>query len=358
MSNKIILRIEKIIKETPDTITIHFAHPKEPFSYLSGQFLTLICNVDAKEERRSYSLCSSPYFDKHLSLTVKRVKGGKMSNYLIDYLKAGDKIAVLPPVGNFYYKPQDASRHIVLIGGGSGITPLFSIIKSVLVQEPNSTVSLIYVNSDREHTIFYDQLESWSSEYGSRFLIVHYWSDETTKQSNTGFFSKLFRKKNDHRINSERLKAIFEDLGIKKESNNEFYLCGPQGLMEMATSTIKKIGFSKDVIHKESFYVPEKAENLSAKSSQEHEIKIFFKGKEHLVKIATGKSVLFAGLESGIDLPYSCQSGNCTSCAGKCVSGSITMSATEGLTQEQLNNGYVLTCVGYPQSDDVVIEFD
>lgn len=353
MSDRTLLHIEEIVKEAPHTITIHFAQPEQAFSYLSGRFLTLICDVGGKEERRSYSLCSSPYVDKQLSITIKRVKGGKMSNYLIDNLKAGDKIAVLPPVGNFTYKPQDASRQIVLIGGGSGITPLFSIIKSALVHEPNSTVSLIYVNSCREHTIFYEQLESWSSKYESRFRVVHYWSD---RQPNTGFFYRLFSKKNNHRINAARLKSIFEDLAIGKEHNSEFYLCGPQGLMEMATSTIRKIGFPKEIIHKELFHAAEQAENSSAKPSQEHLVKILFKGKEHQVGVATGTTVLFAGLEHGIDLPYSCQNGSCNSCAAKCISGKIAMSTTEGLTEEQIKNGYVLTCVGYPQSDDVVID--
>lgn len=128
--------------------------------------------------------------------------------------------------------------------------------------------------------------------------------------------------------------------------------------MEMATATIQKIGFSNEVVHKESFYNPIKTKNTSTEAQQAYQIKILLKGKEHQVNVPPGKSILFAGLELGIDLPYSCQSGNCISCAGKCISGRIEMFATDGLTTEQIESGYVLSCVGHPKSDDVVIEFD
>lgn len=158
MNDKTVLYIQDIVPETSDTITIHFAQPEQQLSYLSGQFLTLISEIGGKEERRSYSLCSSPYIDDNLSVTVKRVKGGKMSNYLINNIRIGDKIVALPPMGNFKFRPENTQRHIVLIGGGSGITPLFSIIKSALLKEPAAAVSLIYVNSNRVNTIFYQHV--------------------------------------------------------------------------------------------------------------------------------------------------------------------------------------------------------
>lgn len=361
MSNKTVLYIREIVQETADTITIHFAQPEHQFDYLSGQFLTLISEIDGKEERRAYSLYSSPYIDKDLSVTIKRVKNGKMSNHLNDNLKAGDKIGVLPPTGNFNFKPTNGQRHIVLIGGGSGITPLFSIIKSALTKEPASILSLIYVNANRENTIFYKQLEQWSSQVPSRFRIIHYWGDEwKNEQPKPGFWSRIFTRRdvNTHRINPVRLKTIFSDLQLAKDTDSEFYICGPQGLMEMTTATIQGIGFSKEVVHKESFYTAAKTTHKPIKTQQEDQVKILFKGKEHQVNVAAGKSILFAGLESGIDLPFSCQSGNCTSCAGKCVSGQVEMSTTEGLTEQQIMDGYVLACVGFPKSDDVVIEYN
>lgn len=134
-------------------------------------------------------------------------------------------------------------------------------------------------------------------------------------------------------------------------------MCGPLELMEMAVDTIQKTGFSEDMINKESFYTAAEAKNISAPSTQERQIEILFKGKEYSVQVKSGTSILFAGLQAGIGLSYSCQSGNCTTCAGKCVSGEVEMSTTAGLTRQQLEGRYVLTCVGYPKSDDVVIEF-
>lgn len=354
MSDTTILYVNKIEQETADSITIHFSQPEKQFNYLSGQFLTLIAEIDGKEERRAYSICSSSYIDKDISVTVKRVKGGKMSNHLYDNLKAGDTMIVLPPMGNFNLKPANIPDHVVLIACGSGITPLFSMVKTVLLAHPTSMVSLVYVNANKNSTIFYDQLQEWASEYPSRFHIVHYWGDEMkVNQPKTGFFARLFKKKNIHRINTTHLKTIFNELQITKETSSLFYLCGPQGLMDMATKTIIETGFSKEMILKESFYTVTKGKP----TSEQHQIKILFKGKEHEVNVPSGKSILFAAFESGIDLPYSCQSGNCISCAGKCISGNVEMLTTDGLTEKQIKDGYVLTCVGYPKSDDVVIEF-
>lgn len=361
MSDKTLLYIQDIVQETSDTITIHFAQPEQQLNYLSGQFITLISEIEGKEERRSYSLCSSPEIDKNLSVTVKRVKGGKMSNYLNDKIKVGDKLLALSPLGNFKFEPENIQRHIVLIGGGSGITPLFSIIKSVLIKEPASIVSLIYVNSNRENTIFYQQLEQWHSEFSSRFRIVYYWSDVAKReQLKAGFWKRIFKKKDvyGHRINSVRLETILNDLHIKKSSNTEFYICGAQGLMEIATMTLQKMEFSKDVIRKENFYTATKTENTPSEAQQAYQIKILLKGKEHEVNVPAGKSILFAGLDLGIDMPFSCQSGNCISCSGKCLSGKVEMSVTDGLTEQQIKDGYILTCVGYPKSDDVIIEFN
>lgn len=361
MIDKIQLYIQDIVQETSDTITIHFAQPEQQLNYLSGQFITLISEIEGKEERRSYSLCSSPYIDKNLSVTVKRIKGGKMSNYLNDNIKVGDKILALSPLGNFKFEPENIQRHIVLIGGGSGITPLFSIIKSVLIKEPASTVSLIYVNSNKENTIFYQQLEQWQSEYSSRFRIVHYWSDVAkSEQAKAGFWERIFKKKDAyaHRINSVRMKAFLNDLHVKENTNTEFYICGAKGLMEIATATLQEMDFPNNVIHKENFYTETKTENTPSEAQQAHQIKILLRGKEHEVNVSAGKSILFAGLDFGLDMPFSCQSGNCISCAGKCLSGKVEMTATDGLTEEQIKNGYILTCVGFPKSDDVVIEFN
>jgi ring-1,2-phenylacetyl-CoA epoxidase subunit PaaE len=361
VNKKIGLYIQDIVDETADTVTIKCAQSNPKLDYLPGQFLTVIAEINGKEYRRAYSLCTSPYADDYLAVTIKKVKGGKMSNYLCENLKAGDKLLVLPPMGNFKFKPGGDQRHIMLIGGGSGITPLFSIIKSALIEEPTSMVSLIYVNSNRKNTIYYRELEQWSSQFSPRFRIEHYWSDVMkSEQPKRNFWLRLFKKAeaSAHRINSLRLKAILNGFGIENSTNPEFYICGPQQLMEMAKTTIQEMGFPKRLVFSEDFYNPIKTKRTEIEVPQRHQIKIRLKGKEHEVTVPAGKSILFSALDLGIDLSYSCQSGNCVSCAGKCLSGNVEMSTSEGLTKEQKEDGYVLTCVGYPKSDDVVIEFN
>jgi ring-1,2-phenylacetyl-CoA epoxidase subunit PaaE len=345
METRIQLKINDICKETSDAFTLQFEPTKEPIPYYPGQFLTLIAQIDGKEIRRAYSLSSSPYADPHLSVTIKRVTGGRMSNYLLDHLSKGDCIEALAPAGNFYLKRSYVRRNLVLIAGGSGITPLFSMIKSVLTLEAHSVVTLIYVNSCKEKTIFYEALESLAFRYQSRFLLRHYWSADRK-----GWLSKIFR--HSHRLNATRLRELFRELGIQRDKNPEFYLCGPQGLMKLASATIESLGFPKELIQQEHFYIPTKIKN-----DRPYSIKIKMKGKEHIIQVNPGTSILHAGLEAGLDLPYSCQSGACNTCAVKCTSGKVGMSSTEGLSPKLLKEGYVMACVGYPLTEDVCLEY-
>lgn len=362
MNEKTVLPIKNIVRQTADTITLHFDHPPTRWNYLPGQFLTLILEIDGKEERRAYSLCSSPYIDEGLSVTIKRVRGGKMSNYLHEHIRIGDEMVVLPPAGNFTLDPANTSRHLVLIGCGSGITPLFSILKSALTKASTAKVSLIYVSPNPEKTIFYKDLSQWVSDFPSRLSVFYYWGDEWKKkvQGKAGFWTRLLTNKGTyaHRIDAARLQSIFNDLTIGADTDAQFYICGPQKLMEMAKVTIRGIGVAEDDIHTESFYNSHAASNSQSRSKQAPRMTIRLNGEDHRINVPAGKSVLFAGLEAGLDIPFSCQSGNCVSCAGKCLSGMVDMSTSEGLTQEQLSDGYVLTCVGYPKSEDVIIQFD
>ena len=363
MNHKIELNIQNVTLETRDTITIHFAQPQEKLHYLSGQFLTLITELDEKEERRSYSLSSSPYTDENLAVTVKRIEGGKVSNYLNGNIKAGDTMTVLPPMGNFKFEPsKEQQRHIVLVSGGSGITPLISILKTALTQEPASMVSLLYVNTNLDTTIFHKELEKWKSKFPSRLHIIHYWSDEMkTERKKKGLLSKLFKgnSAHEHRINPARMKDLFTDFQIQSSDPTEFYLCGSEGLMKIAEETIYGFGFSKKAVHRESFFCSAKKEYKISKAGENaaHLVKVILNGEVHEFEASSNKSILFAGLNLGYDMPYSCQSGHCTACLGKCLSGKVEMSESNGLTDDQIQEGYVLTCVGHPKSDDVVIEF-
>lgn len=345
------LKVKDIIQETKDAISIVFEHPQEKIIYKSGQFLTLIVKVDGKEIRRAYSLCSSPFIDPNLAVTVKRVEKGLMSNWLPDSLKKGDTVKVMEPMGQFTTEfNADRKRHIVMFSGGSGITPMMSIIKSVLVQESQSIVSLIYCNRDIDSIIFKNELESLETKYEGRLHVIHILDNAPM---NWQGYSGL--------LNHEMLTKLFER--IPDWGNDTTYLmCGPEGMMKNVETLLALRNIPSDKIFKESFVqgtidkdVKKEAVTSSAALTA-REVTIRYDGQEYKVMVEPDNTILQSALDQGIDLPYSCQSGLCTACRGKALSGKVKLDEEEGLSQSERAEGYVLTCVGHPLTDDVVIE--
>jgi ring-1,2-phenylacetyl-CoA epoxidase subunit PaaE len=345
------LTVKSIIPETRDTITIVFdTPPSGPLAYKPGQFLTLIVPIQGKEVRRAYSLCTSPFTDEFPAVTVKRVENGLMSNWLPDHLKVGDKLKVMGAVGNFTldYAPSNR-RHIVMFAGGSGITPLLSLTKGVLTQEPESIVSLIYCNRDIESVIFKDELDRWEKQYQGRLHVIHILD---TAPMNWQGYSGL--------LNPDMLKKLFDripDWGVR---NTLYLMCGPEGMMKNVESLLEAYSIPPEQIRKESFVQgtidkPAKKEGEEEKLV-EREVTIRFDGEEYKIMVPPHKAILETALDAGIDLPYSCQSGLCTACRGKALSGKVRLDEEEGLSASERAEGYVLTCVGHPLTDDVVIE--
>ncbi len=347
------LSIKDIIQETKDAITIVFEHPPGGvINYRSGQFLTLIISIDGKEIRRAYSLCSSPFVDSNLAVTVKRVEGGLISNYLPDEVNIGDKLKVMEPMGQFVTEyDKDRKRHIIMFAGGSGITPMMSIVKSIIDQEPESIVSLIYCNRDIDSIIFKNQLEKLQTTYEGRLHVIHILDNAPM---NWQGYSGL--------LNHEMLTKLVEripDWGIEKTT---YLMCGPEGMMKNVDTLLAARGITKDKIFKESFVqgTIDKAEKkeveVVAGEVKAREVTIKYDGEEYKIKVEPNKTILETALDLGIDLPYSCQSGLCTACRGKALSGQVKLDEEEGLSQSERDEGYVLTCVGHPMTDDVVIE--
>lgn len=348
------LKVKKIVNETRDAISIVFEHPAErKIDYKSGQFLTLIVSVQGKEVRRAYSLCSSPFVDQDLAVTVKRVEKGLMSNWLADNLKPGISIKVMEPMGQFTTEfNKTHKRHLILFAGGSGITPMMSIIKSILTQEPESIVSLIYCNRDIDSIIFKDTLEEMQTNDEGRLRVIHI-LDEAPM--NWQGYSGL--------LNHDMLTKLFEripDWGIDKST---YLMCGPEGMMKNVESLLAQRNIPKEKIFKESFVQGtidkenKKEEALAASGElKAREVTIRYDGQEYKVMVPPNKAILETALDQGIDLPYSCQSGLCTACRGKALSGKVKLDEEEGLSQSERAEGYVLTCVGHPLTDDVVIE--
>lgn len=343
------LRVKDVIQEIEEAKTIVFEQPDPKIEYKSGQFLTLILDIDGKSVRRSYSMCTSPYCDEDIAVTVKRVKGGTVSNYINENVKVGDFINVMEPMGNFTteYLP-DNKRHLIMFSGGSGITPMISIAKSTLKIEKDSIVSLIYANRDIDSIIFRDALQHLEETYEGRFHVIHILDNAPLEwQGHSGL------------LNHEMLLKLFEripDWGIDKTT---YLMCGPEGMMNNVETLLAQQNISSDKIYKESFVVGTIKKKEAAADKDKiitRDVTILYDGEEHIVTVPANQPILEAALDLEIDLPFSCQSGLCTACRGKCLSGSVKMDEEEGLSQAEKEAGYVLPCVSHPLTDDVKIE--
>ena len=344
------LKVKEVVNETKDAISIVFENPEGGLDYKPGQFLTLILDINGESVRRSYSFSSSPYVDPNPSVTVKRVDGGLVSNYLNDNIKAGDSIKVLEPMGHFTLDiSADQKRHLVLFGGGSGITPLMALTKSVLEVESESMVSLVYCNRNIDSIIFKDILDFMQTNDQGRLQVIHILDDAPINwQGHSGL------------LNHDMLEKIMERIPDWGKEKTDYMMCGPEGMMENIYELMGERGFAHDDIRKESFVTgtigkEDKAESTA--DSVAHEVTINYDGEAHKVSVPADKPILEAFLDEGIDLPYSCQSGLCTACRCKKISGEVSMDEDEGLSDQEIEEGYILTCQSHPLTPDVKLEF-
>ncbi|WP_345163944.1 ferredoxin--NADP reductase [Nibribacter koreensis] len=350
------MKVAEITQETADAVTLHFEHPeRNSISFIPGQFLTLIIPVNGSKIRRSYSLCSTPD-DPRLSVTIKRVEGGLMSNYILDNVKVGQEIEVMAPLGNFNLK-ADASkkRHIYLFGGGSGITPLMSMTRTILKDEPQSRVTLIYGNRNENSVIFKSEFDRLEAENPERLKVVYVYNeslkDATEQQEeNIGLLDRMMVIK------------LMDKCKAPGYSDESFYMCGPEGMMNEVRDALQFMKVPADRVFKESFVAPTTPEDKNVTGANETDeivtqtVTIIYEGKEYKVEVEPNETILEAGLRDDIDLPYSCQAGLCTACRGKCLTGRVHLDEREGLSDSEIAQGYVLNCVGHPLTSDVVIE--
>ncbi len=336
------LKVREVVHIAKDAVNLVFEKPSN-FDYQPGQFITVISEVAGKKIRRAYSLCSTPFEDEHPAVTVKRVPEGAMSNYLNDHIKAGDEVEVMEPMGLFTTNYDSTNtRNAVFFGGGSGITPLISIIRSVLLKEPDSKATLVYANRSPEYIIFKELINQLQETHSGRFSAIHVLEDGDADYSG--------------RLTNEMISLICDSAGC--DDQTEFYICGPQPMMDIAFFGLEEKGFSKSQIRMESFEAGKTSpkEIIATGDGGKSEVTILLDGEEHLVTVKKSASILDTALEADLDMPYSCQSGLCTACRGKCLEGEISTDEAEGLSQEELDEGYVLTCVGKPLTDQVKVE--
>jgi len=343
--NVLSLRIRDIIFETSDTRTfvLELADGGS-LTYEAGQFLTFLLHVNGHEIRRSYSMSSTLGVDAYPAVTIKRVTNGEISRYWHDHVEVGTLLTALRPAGRFTLEPAEGTaRDIVLIGAGSGITPLFSILKYVLTQELESRVTLLYASRRERSIIFGKQLDDWQRRYPRRLEIRHVLSQPTDDWLGTR-----------GRINNFRLERMMAKGLHFAPERARFFLCGPFELMRTAEITLRFMGFENDQIRKENFVI-DPAPPPPVRS-EPHTIQLTFRSKTYTLEVPAYTTILQAGLEQGIPIPYSCRGGRCATCAAICRTGSVRMSINDVLTERDLAQGWVLTCTAYPESEGVVME--
>jgi len=336
------LKVQEIRKETDDAVTLCFKQPGlKKIKYLAGQYLTLQFRINGRRYIRPYSFSSTPLIDSTLDVTVKRVPGGIVSNYINDYVKVDDVIEVQEPLGDFIFETGKRIKSAVFWGVGSGITPLYSMIKQLLILQPEINVYLIYGNKSFSSVIFKNQLKKLKETYSERFKIYNFYSKEE-------FFNE-----DSHNYKGRIHSGFIENLVKNIENPMRHYICGPVTLKNTLKDSLLAIDNNIDNIFSEDFELVKNPEDF--KDILNQEIVLNFKGVKNKILITSGNSVLEDALETGLELPYSCQIGNCSTCKGILKSGKLKMIGLSNPRTDLLENEYLLCC-SYPLSNDVNIE--
>jgi ring-1,2-phenylacetyl-CoA epoxidase subunit PaaE len=348
MSSFYKLNIKEVRRETPSAVSVLFNVPsefKDFYRFIAGQYLNLKLTLDGQEIRRAYSICSSPESGE-LRIAIKEVKNGAFSAFANSKLKAGDTLEVGTPEGKFTFEPDaNRLRNYMAFAAGSGITPVFSIIQNVLSQEPKSTFVLVYGNKNPEETIFHEQLHDLHLKYVGRFFIHYVYSQ--TKVDNE-LFGRIDKSTVNFVLNNKHAALQFD----------KFYLCGPEEMINTVSGVLKERNIKESAIKFELFSTST-SENKIEKSSGGHsKITILVDGDETSFEMSQRQTILEAALKQGIDAPYSCQGGICSSCLARITSGTAEMSKNSILTDSEIAEGLILTCQAHPTSASIVIDYD
>lgn len=358
------LRIKEVIKETDDCVTLQFdlnEDNKKHFYFTAGQYLTIKANIGGSEVRRAYSICTGQK-EKNLGVSIKKVKGGKMSTYLNEDVKKGDVLEVMQPDGRFTLITHvDMQRDHYFFAAGSGITPVMSMIRSMLEDEPKSTAYLLYGSKDETSIIFKKQLEDLHSHYEGQLVIEHTLSQPTMEKS--GGLLGMFGKKRSSwpglkgRIDSSKVVGFIHSHPSKSD-NKEYYICGPGSMIDTVRTTLLGNGVDTKNIHQEYFTSGSSDTSDVARAKAGASLTAYLSGKEINLTIEKGKTLLDTLLDAGYEAPYSCTSGACSTCMAKVTKGSAEMESCFALDDDEIKEGYVLTCQAHPTSDDVEIRYE
>jgi len=356
------LSIKRITRETKNSISVYFDVPEtlaDRYTFEPGQYLTLKFDKDGEEYRRAYSICTSP-LSGELAVTSKRVPDGVISNYMNDHLTEGQKVEVMQPQGTFTVDlNHDRMVDYYLFAGGSGVTPMMSLIKTIVEKEPKSTVHLYYGNRDEENIIFKEELENLLVKYQGQLTVRHILSEPIKKKS--GLFSKAKSTWGGWSgfPNQENIGSFLEE-NPHQGKEQIYMICGPTIMMDTVKQSLESLGVTSDQIKIEYFASPKKddAGKAAAPAGSGMQIKVKLKGEDLLVTVPPNKTILDALLDLKKDAPYSCTSGACSTCVAKVIQGKVEMDACYALDDEEVESGYILTCQSHPMTDDVEIVYE
>jgi ring-1,2-phenylacetyl-CoA epoxidase subunit PaaE len=348
------LAINDLRRETPDAVSLTFAIPKEladDYAFAPGQYLTLRATMDGEEVRRSYSICSGPE-DGELRIAVKKVDGGAFSSWAADELKKGDELDVMTPTGRFGIAPAPAeARTYVGFAAGSGITPVLSIVKGVLSREPKSRFFLFYGNRSTAVVLFREDLEELKDRFLERLALFYVISGE--EQDLPILHGRLDGKK---------VNILLRSL-VPAETVDHVFICGPIGMSDEIEATCRDLGIAEDRIHVERFVSglggkPRPKAVIPPSTPPKAFASLVIDGKRREVPVAEGEAILDAALRAGVDLPFACKGGMCSTCRAKLVDGRAEMDVNYSLEPWELKAGFILTCQAKPVSEKVVVDYD
>jgi ring-1,2-phenylacetyl-CoA epoxidase subunit PaaE len=344
-------------RETEDALSLRFAVPPDlgdAFRFRAGQHVTLRATVDGEELRRNYSLCVSPH-DGELRVAIKRIAGGRFSSWANERLTAGVAIDLMPPHGSFTWPFEAAAcRSYLGIAGGSGITPVLSLLKTALVEEPESRFTLLYGNRQSGGIMFLEELAALKNRFMDRLAVYHFLEDELDAEA------PLFNG----RLDRERLGELFGTL-VDPKAVDAAFICGPAPMMDAAEAALGAAGVAREAILLERFTADRPSGAAAIELDRQRSeaagrrLVIGMDGRSRRIEFDSRHgSILDNARAAGLAAPYACKAGVCATCRARLVEGEVTMAANYGLTAEELAKGYILTCQAVPKTEEVVIDYD
>lgn len=352
------LKVKDIRPETADCVSVALEVPEEladDFKFIPGQYLTFRRGDGEEEIRRSYSICAAPN-DCELRVAIKKVAKGRFSTYANEELKPGDTLEVMPPMGNFTIKgKENKHKHYMAIVAGSGITPVMSIMKTVLEDDKDAKFTLIYGNKSRGTIIFREAIEALKNKYMQRLRVYHVLSRESMD-------APLFNG----RISADKCKEMCDKL-IDINAVDEVFICGPEEMILSVRQQLIDLGMSGSQVHMELFTSPDQPKASHDKWAEEHaeddgkqsKVAITLDGTTFELDLAyNGDTILDAALKAGADLPFACKGGVCCTCRARVTEGEVEMEVNYALEPDEVEDGYVLTCQSHPRTERVVVDFD